>query len=108
MPNKLHKWGFKIWGRSGISRFLYDFDLYQGRSQTKEKTEFGMCADIVLKLMTTVDHRIEYPRKRKCKKRRENSTLKQTIVNMQKCLNRIDNYVFIMLLIISGLSEWNE
>ena len=28
MPNKPHKWGFKMWGRSGISGFLYDFDLY--------------------------------------------------------------------------------
>ena len=54
MPNKPHKWGFKMWGRSGISGFLYDFDLYQERSQTKEKTEFGICADIVLKLTSTL------------------------------------------------------
>ena len=54
MPNKPHKWGFKMWGRSGISGFLYDFDLYQGRSQTKEKTEFGICAGIVLKLTFTL------------------------------------------------------
>ena len=38
LPNKPHKWGFKIWGRSGISGFLYDFGVYQGRSTEKSKT----------------------------------------------------------------------
>ena len=28
MPKKTHKWGFKLWGRSGVSGFLYDFDIY--------------------------------------------------------------------------------
>ena len=28
MPKKPHKWGFKLWGRSGVSGFLYDFDIY--------------------------------------------------------------------------------
>ena len=26
MPTKLHKWGFKMWGRAGQSGFLYDFE----------------------------------------------------------------------------------
>ena len=30
LPNKPHKWGFKICGRSAVSGFLYDFDVYQG------------------------------------------------------------------------------
>ena len=29
LPNKPHKWAFKIWRRSGVSGFLYDFDVYQ-------------------------------------------------------------------------------
>ncbi|XP_065675601.1 piggyBac transposable element-derived protein 3-like [Hydra vulgaris] len=28
LPKKPHKWGFKLWDRSGISGFLYDFDIY--------------------------------------------------------------------------------
>ena len=29
MPNKPHKWGFKLWGRSDSDGFIYDFDSYQ-------------------------------------------------------------------------------
>ena len=28
IPEKSHKWGFKIQGRDGVSGFLYDFDVY--------------------------------------------------------------------------------
>ena len=31
MPAKPHKWGFKIWGRSGISGFLHGFKIYEGK-----------------------------------------------------------------------------
>jgi hypothetical protein len=50
-----HPWGFKIWGRAGVSRFLYDFDVYQGGDGTR--TELGQGADVVLKLTSTLaDH----------------------------------------------------
>ena len=32
MPKKPHKWGSKLWVRSGISGVLYDFDIYQGKA----------------------------------------------------------------------------
>ena len=35
MPKKPHKWGFKIWGRSDVSGLLYDFDIWQGKSNKK-------------------------------------------------------------------------
>ena len=27
MTAKPHKWGFKLWGHSGVSGFLYDFSV---------------------------------------------------------------------------------
>ena len=32
MSKKTHKWGFKLWTRSGVSSFLYDYDIYQGKA----------------------------------------------------------------------------
>nr|XP_039269135.1 piggyBac transposable element-derived protein 3-like [Styela clava] len=46
LKSKPHLWGFKIWGRAGISGILYDFDVYQGG--TCERTELGQGADNVL------------------------------------------------------------
>ncbi len=55
MPTKPHKWRFKIWGRSGISGFLYDFDVYQGRKQGDSKPfEYGMGGDVVMSLTSTL------------------------------------------------------
>ena len=53
MPNKLQKWGLKIWGRSGISSILYDFDVYHGRSNNNE-TRLGVSGDVVDKLTSTL------------------------------------------------------
>ena len=41
MPKKPQKWEFKLRGRSGVSGFLYDFDIYQGKvnkEPTADKT----------------------------------------------------------------------
>ena len=54
MPNKPHKWSFKIWGWSAISGFLYDFDVYQSRSTEKSKTELGVNGDVVMKLTSSL------------------------------------------------------
>nr|XP_047124050.1 piggyBac transposable element-derived protein 3-like [Hydra vulgaris] len=40
VPNKPNKWGFKLWGRCGVSGYLYDFDLYQGK-EIKKKDEYS-------------------------------------------------------------------
>ena len=56
MPKKPHKWGFtfKFWGRSGVSSFLYDFDIYQGKankSPTADKTsDLGISSSVVVDL----------------------------------------------------------
>ena len=54
MPMKPHKWGFKLWGRSGQSGFLYDFDVYQGRSQSSEKSVYGVSGDVVLQMTASL------------------------------------------------------
>ena len=54
MPAKPHKWGFKLWGRSGVSGFLYDFSVYEGKAQGHEISECGGSGDIVLKLTKTL------------------------------------------------------
>ena len=52
MPKKPHKWGFKLWGRSGSTGFLYDFDVYQGGAS--ETSELGMSCGVVLKMTDTL------------------------------------------------------
>ncbi len=32
IPKKPHKWGIKIWARSGVSSMVYDFEVYTGAS----------------------------------------------------------------------------
>ena len=55
LPAKPHKWGFKLWGRCGVSGFMYDFDLYQGKEPTERNaSEFGMSGNVVLKLVSTL------------------------------------------------------
>ena len=50
LPKKPHKWGFKHWGRSGISGFLYDFDIYQGKLKSISDTSLGISEDVVVNL----------------------------------------------------------
>ena len=54
MPAKPHKWGFKLWRRSGVSGFLYGFSVYEGKVQGQEIPECGVSGDIVLKLIKTL------------------------------------------------------
>ena len=53
LPNKPHKWRFKIWGRIGVSGFRYDFDVYQGRSN-KNNSTFDVSGDVVANLCSTL------------------------------------------------------
>ena len=58
-PNKNHKWGFKIWERSGIRGILYDFEVYTCQSNNKE-TRFGVSGDAVDKLASTLPENENY------------------------------------------------
>ena len=54
LPKKPHKWGFKLWGRSGISGFLYDFGIYQGKLKSISDTSLGISADVVVNLTSSL------------------------------------------------------
>ena len=61
MRGKPHPWGFKIWCRTGASGMLYDFDVYQGSNPANKKnTEFGLAADVVIKLCSTLPKQKNY------------------------------------------------
>ena len=59
MPNKPHKWGFKLWGRSGISGILFDFDVNQGRSNNNE-TRCVVSGDVIGKLTSILPENQNY------------------------------------------------
>lgn len=57
--NKPHPWGFKIWTVSGVSGYVYNFEIYQGRearvrtqeaSNSASQPEYGVIGDTVLQL----------------------------------------------------------
>lgn len=59
LPLKPHKWGYKIFVLSGISGFMYNFEVYTGLENNSEKrlsTEpnLGACANVVLRLSRIV------------------------------------------------------
>jgi len=47
--NKPHKWGFKVFTRTGASGLMYDFEIYQGKGTCPE-TGLGFSRDIVMAL----------------------------------------------------------
>ena len=61
MPNKPHKWGFKIFSTNDTNGHVYDFDIEGAPDLTKLSDFKRLCycrADIVLKLSKnlTLDH----------------------------------------------------
>ena len=56
MPNKPRNWGFKLWGRSGVSGYLYDFDIYEEKEvKTSNKpTTYGVGESVVIKMCSTL------------------------------------------------------
>lgn len=55
LPNKPNKWGFKLWGRSGYSGFLYDFDVYQGKETKSSRTStYGVGASVVINMTSSL------------------------------------------------------
>lgn len=55
MPAKPHKWGVKMWGHSGQSGFLHDFDVCQGgENPDKKKSEVDVTEEVVLKMTSTL------------------------------------------------------
>ena len=53
---KPHPWGFKLWGEAGSSGILYDFDVYQGSKDGKQRppSPLGLGGDIVMQMTSTL------------------------------------------------------
>lgn len=54
VPNKPHKWGFKIISRNGTDGFTHDFFIYDGKSQEVADSCGYVSGDMVLKLCETL------------------------------------------------------
>ncbi|XP_067939747.1 piggyBac transposable element-derived protein 3-like [Watersipora subatra] len=48
--SKPKKWGYKVWVWSGVSGYVYDFEIYQGANGNRPEKELGLCADVVMRL----------------------------------------------------------
>jgi len=48
--SKPKPWGYKVWVRSGVSGYVYDFEFYQGANGERPAAELGLCADVVMRL----------------------------------------------------------
>ena len=51
---------FKMWGHSGISGFLHDFKIYEGKIPNTKVSECGVSGDVVLHLTKTLSKHKNY------------------------------------------------
>jgi hypothetical protein len=50
IKSKPKPWGYKVWVRSGVSGYVYNFEVYQGASGDRPAKELSLCADVVIRL----------------------------------------------------------
>ena len=52
MRNKPHRWGFKLWARTGSDGILHDWDVYQGSANKnpKDKSPLGLSGEVDMKM----------------------------------------------------------
>lgn len=62
MPAKPHKWGYKLWVLSGVSGFIYNFEIYAGREMNdqilSDEPNLGACANVVVRLTRCVEKNV--------------------------------------------------
>ena len=57
MPEKPHKWGYKMFVLSGVSGFAYDIELYSGQQDntvTEGETDCRASSNVVTRLNCTL------------------------------------------------------
>ena len=62
-PMKPNKWGFKFWAMTGISGFLYNFEVYTGQENEKRlatENNLGASANVVIRLARNVPRHQNY------------------------------------------------
>jgi len=65
MPNKPHKWGYKLFVLSGASGFAYNFELFTGQENNSElrninEPDLGSSANVVVRLARIIPKRQNY------------------------------------------------
>lgn len=50
IKSKPHKWGIKMFARCSSAGFMYEFEVYTGKSSAGEKSDLGISGDVVLRL----------------------------------------------------------
>ncbi|KAK2713017.1 hypothetical protein QYM36_011651 [Artemia franciscana] len=62
LPKKPTKWGIKVFTRAGVSGFVHDFEVYQGKGTLVEddiEPDLGVRGNIVLHLVSTLPEKIK-------------------------------------------------
>lgn len=55
-PMKPVKRGYKLWCRADMSGYMYEFDVYQGKTSDSGKEKFGLGGSVVQKLTSCLHH----------------------------------------------------
>ncbi|XP_018020808.1 piggyBac transposable element-derived protein 3-like [Hyalella azteca] len=59
-PKKPHKWGYKVISQAGSSGFVYDFEIYTGKSQKNDDLGVGVSSAYVLRLAEGIPKHLNY------------------------------------------------
>ncbi|XP_065319094.1 piggyBac transposable element-derived protein 3-like [Gordionus sp. m RMFG-2023] len=60
IKSKPHKWGIKVFALCGSSGYMYDFEIYQGKSTNIIKSCLGISGDIVLRISEIIPPNINH------------------------------------------------
>ncbi|KAK2705490.1 hypothetical protein QYM36_015771 [Artemia franciscana] len=63
LPKQPTKWGIKVFTRAGVSGFVHDFAVYQGKGTLGEddiEPDLGVGGNIVLRLISTLPQKMDY------------------------------------------------
>ena len=59
LPKKPNKWGIKVWARCGVSGFIYDFEVYTGKSSSSPiANDLGVMGNLVLRLTSGLTNNV--------------------------------------------------
>lgn len=61
LPNKPSKCGLKLWGRSEISGYIYDFGIYQGKVKDTWGLKYTWCGGVCCNMSSALlsDHNLK-------------------------------------------------
>lgn len=60
MRNKHHKWGFKLWARTGSEGLCHDFEVYQGASKERDGSGLSVSGDVVIDMTSKLEEGKNY------------------------------------------------